>query len=177
MACVQYLSYPGGRRQRILPTIQPTGLTHRKPPPGLRTAVTVDAGTGGFTGRFISWGDETQVANDDFVRDMSAFEGGRLIFWVKTPINLEVGIRSGNVTPGDETSKVRLSQIDPDVADDTWRRVCIPLERFQGSPPRADLSQIKVFFVVASSAPSGGTGGVPETFRIDDVRWESTPCS
>ena len=62
----------------------------------LRSTLTVDASTGDFAGWFVSWGIESQADDDNFVRDMSAFQDGRLTFWVKSPINLEVGMRSGN---------------------------------------------------------------------------------
>lgn len=143
----------------------------------LRATVAVNAAQGGFAGWFVSWGNAGQVANDTVVRDMSLFEGGRLTFRVKSPIDLEVGIRSGNVTAGTETSKVLVSRFDPTVADNTWRQVCIPLTILQGPPPRADLRRIKVFFVIASNTPSGGTPrGAPATFLIDDIRWERSAC-
>lgn len=142
----------------------------------LRATVSVNAAQGGFAGWFVSWGNAAQVANDAFVRDMSQFAGGRLLFWVRSPVDLEVGIRSGNVAAGSETSKVLVSRFEPAVADNTWHRVCIPLAGLAGPPPKADLSRMKVFFVVASNTPSRGTGGMPATFRIDDVRWEKVPC-
>ena len=142
----------------------------------LRATVLVNAAQGEFAGWFASWGNAAQVANNAFVRDMSQFAGGRLLFWVRSPVDLEVRIRSGNVAAGSETSKVLVSQFEPAVVDNAWHRVCIPLAVLAGPPPKADLSRIKVFFVVASNTPSGGTRGMPATFRIDDVRWESAAC-
>lgn len=142
----------------------------------MRATISVDATRGGFAGWFVGFGNANQIANDSFTKDMSEYDCGRLVFWVKTPINLEVGIRSGNVRAGNETSKVLLSEFDRFAADDSWRQVCIPLSKFQGSAPKADLKKTKIFFVVASNTPSGGTGGVEQTFWIDDVRWESSPC-
>ena len=139
----------------------------------LRATFSVDASRGGFAGWFVAWGDASQVADDSFTKDMSDYDGGGLTFWVKSPINLEVGIRSGNVSAGAETSKVLLSEFEAFKADDSWRQICIPFSKFKGSAPKADLGKIKVFFVVASNTPSGGTGGVEQTFWIDDVSWGS----
>ena len=136
-----------------------------------KTTVTVDGSLGQWAAWFVQWG---RIGTPDTeTRNMSSFEGGNLTFWIKSQINLEIGIRSGNVPPGTETSKVILSNYPPFTPDDQWHRVSIPLSDFTGSsPPKANLRQIKIFFNVASNTPSGGTGGVPKTFWIDDIRWE-----
>lgn len=138
-----------------------------------KSTMSVDGSKGQYAGWFVQWGN--RESPDSETRDMSTFEGGNLSFWVKSSINLEVGIRSGNVQPpGTETSKVILSRnsYPPFEPDNEWHKISIPLSDFTGEAPKADLSQIKIFFVVSSNTPSGGTGGVPKTFWIDDVRWE-----
>lgn len=142
----------------------------------LKATLSVNASSGGFAGWFVSWGNEDLADDNSYTRSMSSYGGGSIIFWVKSTINLEVGVRSGNVDPGDETSKVLLSDFQSFAPDNTWRRVCIPISLFEGTAPKADLSQIKVFFVIASNTPSGGTGGVSQSFWIDDVRWETNSC-
>jgi len=140
----------------------------------LRTTVTVS--NGGYAGWFISEGDGTRVDDQSFTRDMTEYSGGALILWAKSPIDLLVGIRSGNVTAGRETSTALLSEIAPFHADDTWYRVCVPMDRLEGPAPHADLSRVKVLFFVASNDETGGTGGRARTFWIDDVRWQQTAC-
>jgi hypothetical protein len=135
-----------------------------------RATMTVNGASGQFAGWYVQWG--TVGTPDANARDMTAFTGGVLTFWVKSTINLEIGIRSGNVAPGNETSKIILSNYSPFRADSTWYKVSIPVSDFAGSAPKADLSRIKVLFNVASNTPSGGTGGIAKTFWIDDVRWE-----
>jgi hypothetical protein len=104
-------------------------------------------------------------------KDMSAFREGFLTFFVKSPIDLLVGIRSGNVQAGEETSKVCLSGFSSFDADNEWHKVSIPLSEFEGPSPKADLAQIKVFFVIGTTSElSGGTDG-DVTFWVDDVRW------
>jgi len=137
-----------------------------------RMTITVDGSRNQWAGWFVQWG---VIGSPETVnKDMSAFDGGMLTFWVKTTVNLEVGIRSANVPPGTETSKVYLNNYPPFAPNDVWQKVTIPLSHFIGSPPKADLKQIKILFVVASNTPSGGTSGNPATFWIDDIRWEKT---
>jgi len=127
------------------------------------------AAAGQYAGWFVQWG--LSGSPDTETKDMSAYSGGSLKFWVKTPVDLEIGMRSGNVGAGSETSKVLLSSYGS-YTDDSWHEVSIPISDFTGPSPKADLSQIKVLFNVASCAASGGTGGVAKTFRIDNIRWE-----
>lgn len=135
-----------------------------------RMTITVDGTQGQWAGWFVQNG--TIVSPETEAKDMSAFKDGVLTFWVKTTINLEVGIRSSDVPPGMETSKVYLNNYPPFTPHGAWQKVSIPLAHFTGPHPKANLSKIKIFFVVASNTPSGGTGGNPATFWIDDVRWE-----
>lgn len=137
---------------------------------------TVRASGNGFAGWFVSWGDESQAGDNSFTRDMSVYRGGSLVFWVKTPIDLSLGVRSGNVKPGSETSEILLSAAHAGEPSDTWQRVCVPLSVFEGGPGGADLTRMKVFFKVESNTDSRGTGGEATTFWIDDVHWEVSPC-
>jgi hypothetical protein len=140
----------------------------------LRT--TVRTSGDGFAGWFVSWGDAGLVADQSYTRDLSAYASGSLRFWLKSSTPLEAGIRSGNVTAGRETSKVILGEAYGFAPDDEWWRVCIPLTTLAGPHPRADLTRVKVLFVIASNAASGGTDGQSATFWVDDVRWLMTPC-
>lgn len=126
---------------------------------------------GQYGGWFAQWGG---IGSSD-TKNMLDYVGGNLSFWVKSAVNLEVGIRSGNVVPGTESSKVLLNKYPSFIPGDDWHKVCIPLSDFTGPAPQADLSQVKVFFVVASSTFSGGTNGKPVKIWIDDVRWEKAP--
>ena len=133
-----------------------------------RSTMTVGSG-GPWAGWFVQHGKDGTP--DSSTKDMSSFAGGHLRFWVKSPIDLLVGIRSGNVRAGQERSTVLLSSYDSFSPDNQWHQVSIPLSDFVGPSPKADLSQIKIFFNVASNAASGGTGGSPKTFWIDDIVW------
>lgn len=135
-----------------------------------RMTISVDISRNQWAGWFVQCG--TVGSSETVNKDMSAFDGGVLTFWVKTTVNLEVGIRSANVVAGTERSKVYLSNYPPFTPNGVWQKVTIPLSHFIGPPPKADLKQIKILFVVASNVPSGGTGGNPATFWIDDIRWE-----
>lgn len=137
--------------------------------------LTVQTSGKGFAGWFTAWGDATRYADEGFTRDMSRFAGGSLRFAVNSPVNLEVGIRSGNVAAGSESSKVLLSQLWVAMGSG-WKPVCLPMSLVTGPSPQADAKRIKILFVVAVSEGAGGTGGVPVTFWIDSVRWDTRPC-
>jgi hypothetical protein len=139
-----------------------------------KTSLTVDGSKNQWAGWFVQWG--IKGTSDSKTIDMSDYEGGNLTFWVKSPIKLEIGIRSGNVPFGTETSTVILSSDNypPFKTDNNWYNISIPLSNFTGKAPKADLNQIKILFNVASNTLSGGTEGVQKTFWIDDIRWEKT---
>lgn len=140
----------------------------------MKSTLSVRASAGGYAGWFIGWGNADLVANESYTRDMTDYAEGSLVFSAKSRINLEVGIRSGNVSPGRETSKVLLKGYPSFAPDNKWHQVCIPLSVLEGRGSKADLSRIKVLFVVASNTPSGGTEGRSQSFWIDDVRWEKS---
>jgi hypothetical protein len=138
--------------------------------------ITMRASGLGFVGWCIGWGDATRIADQNFTRDMSAYAGGSLRFWARSTTELEIGIRSGNVPAGSETSKVLLTMVTSFVKNGQWQSVCIPLSRFTGAFPKANLAQMKVFFVLAVNDATLGTGGVNATAYVDDVRWDRRPC-
>ena len=77
---------------------------------------------------------------------------------------------------GTETSKVHLENFPPFARDNEWHLVCVPLDNFEGGSPKADLTKIKILFVISSNVPTGGTGGVQQVFYVDDVRWIDRSC-
>ena len=112
------------------------------------------------------------TSSNNETRDMSKYSGGTITFWVKAQPQVQdllVGIRSGNVLAGNER-KVLLSRYGFS-ANNQWSKVSVLLDDLEGTSPKADLSKIKVFFVVGSgSDDTRGTNG-DATFWIDDVRW------
>lgn len=125
----------------------------------------------GWAGWYI---EEGGVGGNE-TRDLSHFLlNGHLRFSVMTTVELEIGIRSDNISPGDEQSKVCLLQYEIP-ADGTWHDVAIPLFDFwmlEWQPPtqfRLDFSKMEVYFI-ASVGPC--TEGVAVgTYWIDNVRW------
>lgn len=130
----------------------------------------------GYAGWFVTWGTRSRAGDDAWTRDMSAYAGGSLRLSARATVELEVGIRSGNIRPGEESSRVLLSRSTRFIPGTGWQRLCIPLEQLAGPEPLADLSRIKVLFVVAVSRATGGTAGAQVSFWIDDVRWDTHPC-
>lgn len=126
--------------------------------------------TNQWVGWFVMYG--VSGTPDSHNRDMSLFDGGSLRFCIKSEIDdLVVSIRSGDVTPGYEHT-VLLSEF-PEFQVGEWVEMSIPLVRFTDPPPgkpKADLSQIKVLFNIASCQESGGSDG-DQTCWVDNVRW------
>ncbi len=124
----------------------------------------------GFSGWTVQWGLETTT--DAFVKDMTTYYDGSIRFWFKAPAALQnvtnLGIRSGNVPAGKETSKVLLRNYT--TFDNTWRAVTIPIADLAKSRPFADISRTKIFFGIYVEGSSGGS----QSFWVDNVRWDTT---
>ncbi|MFH0735332.1 MAG: carbohydrate binding domain-containing protein [bacterium] len=128
------------------------------------------ASTNQWAGWFVMYGTETTP--DIWTRDVTLFKGGTLKFWIKSEISdLLIGLRSGDVTAGDEY-KMHLKNIFG-FQTGQWVEISIPIVNFtdpSGGNEKADLSQLKVFFTIASAQESGGTNGT-KSFWIDQVRF------
>ncbi|GEM_PF-811009 len=84
--------------------------------------------------------------------DLSAYAGGDLIFWVKTPADLKVEINDGS----NHTKYISAYGWD---GTNTWQDITIPLDDFG-----ADLSAIEYPFMITIEAGDS-------TFYTDSVRW------
>jgi hypothetical protein len=135
-----------------------------------KTTINVGA-TGQWAIWFVQYG---LTSSDEVTKDMSYYKKGKIKFWVKAEPaikDLLVGIRSGNVRAGEETSKVLLSNYPSFKVDNQWHEVSIPISDFLGNSPKADIMQIKVFFTIGSSSgETHGTNG-NATFWVDNVYW------
>lgn len=134
------------------------------------TFVSLNSPANGFAGFFIQHG--LALSGDNVTKDMSHYFDGSLRFWFKGPPALqnilEVGVRSGNVRPGRELSKVNLSSY---VAfDNQWHAVVIPITDFTGPRPFADLARTKVYVSFFAVGNTGGSQGI----FIDNLRWDSS---
>jgi hypothetical protein len=96
---------------------------------------------------------------------------GHLRFCVKAipSVDLEIGIRSDNIYPGYEQSKVMLSAYGIQ-AGSTWQNVAIPLSHFAELDDRLDFSKMEVYFVVSVVGSKIG-GAASGKHWIDYVRW------
>lgn len=119
----------------------------------------------GWAGLFVDEG----ALGDYESRNMSHFmDGGHLRFDIKMYHNVEVGIRSKNITGGDEKSKVLLS-VYGIPADSAWHEVAIPLKDFAFLDTNLDFSKMSVFFV--ASVVGKFIGAAEGSYWIDNVRW------
>ncbi|MFH1378835.1 MAG: hypothetical protein ABII23_01035 [bacterium] len=134
--------------------------------------VTVPADVG-FAGWYIQYGPEA-AADDSISINLSAFQTtGSLKFWVKTPVDLQIGIRSALTTDSDANkAKQYLSEIPGFLADNTWQEISISLLTLAGNESTCDMAAMKDLFIVAVTKDSDEADGSPKTFYIDHVRWE-----
>jgi len=112
---------------------------------------------GGWGGFFIQAG---QDALSTETADMSAFSGGRVRFWVKTPHDLEIKI---------DTVPKQLSSVSPAYIDDNWHEVEISLSGLG----IADFSKISPYFTITviSDGTYNNNQQISGSFYVDDVRW------
>lgn len=127
-----------------------------------RTTVRVGT-TDAYAGWFIQYG---LMGSNDTI-NMDYYKNGYLKFWVKTPINLEVKIRSSDVDSDINQAKIFLSSISGFDNDNEWHEVAVPLSGFSG----VSWNIIKEFFIISSVSDIDGTGGETKTFYVDHIRW------
>ncbi|OVE77090.1 hypothetical protein BVX98_03680, partial [bacterium F11] len=127
----------------------------------------------GFQGAGIQSG--PLLSPDTLTRDFSMYDNGSLQFLFKGPSsdtslrdNLILGIRSGNVRAGFESSKVFLRDyVD---FDDQWHGVIVPLTHFTGAKPLADLSRMKIYFNIAYVGSLDTNTEAERTVFLDNIR-------
>lgn len=151
--------------------VSPEGLRHDRLVFQRKTSSTQ------FQGLAVQWG--VGASPDTVTRNMANYYSGSLRFWFKGPAaatteldtKLMVGIRSGNVPAGKETSQVLLSNY---VAfDNQWHAVTIPFSAFAKGRPFADLSRTKIFLVLSAAGSLSTTDETQRTFYLDNVRWDT----
>lgn len=128
----------------------------------------INCPNGAWAGFFIQAGAINDVQT---TFNMETYLNGSLDFHVKAPSKLEIGIRSGDVGAGLETSKIVLQDGSYGfTANNEWCHVKIPLNLFKGPKPRADFDQIKILFVASKNDKTGPTMD-KEVFYFDCIRW------
>ena len=98
--------------------------------------------TYGWAGYYFQEGSLTNVSD---VRDLSGFADKYITFWVKTPVDLEVSLRTRDIDAGRERSKIMLSEYSIP-ADNNWHEVFIAADDFKNRDDRLDFANSKVFF-------------------------------
>jgi len=102
--------------------------------------------------------------------DMSAYSGGSLKFWVKTPVVLKVGIMSmDNLAnqQGDPPTEWIDNYGWDNTKPDDWQAITIPLDNFVTGYWHTDLSQICTLFTVSTTQLLAAS----TTVYFDNVRW------
>ncbi len=130
------------------------------------TKATYNISSVGWGGWFVQEGGEESSTS----RFMSAYDRGSayLHFWIKTDKDAQIGIRSQNITAGQERSKIILSDYRI-LLDNTWQEVYISLKDFKNKEPNLDFSQMKIYFNAALVGAK--VGAVSGDFWVDDIRW------
>lgn len=133
-----------------------------------KATVAVDASKQQWAGWFIQYGNKSETNK---TINMSDYKYGKLVFWIKSQVDLEIGIRSGNISSGSEKSKVRISNYGFQNSNSEWQRICIPIEDFTKKDANLQLADMKILFSIYSNSNTLGTNGLTD-FWVDDVRWE-----
>ena len=133
------------------------------------------SGSGGWSS---IWGEGSQEKDPDWTLDLSAYEQGSMSFYIKSPVDLMVKIRSGKgrIPPGDQDSKFRLSDIGFRLTDSDWQHVCVSLSAFKDKEPRLNFSEMKELFSIVAEEETRGTEGNEVTILIDDLKWVDASC-
>jgi hypothetical protein len=123
-------------------------------------------GPQGYAGVFIERGS----LDGHQVTDLREFAGGHLNLAVRSTYDIQIGIRSDNITPGLEQSKVWLREEGLAQCEGEWESVSIPLARLAQLEPRLDFTRMEVFLVAAVDRPHlfAATSG---SFWIAEVQW------
>lgn len=153
--------FQGAGDQLVLQTdlnVLAEGVSSRK--------ATYDVRASGWAGFYV---EEGGVGGYE-TKDLSDFqEHGHLAFWVKTTEDVEVGIRSDNISAGTEYSKVMISDYGVSL-DSEWHPASIPLSDFHALDPRTDFSRMEVYFIASIVGPKIGHAAAGD-FWIDEVVW------
>jgi hypothetical protein len=122
-----------------------------------------------YGGTGTAWFDDVFVAPAlPAPKNMADFAQGYIHFWVKTPVDLKIGVRTNNITEGTEQSFVYLSDYSVP-ADNNWREVYIALDDLKQLDSRIDYTQALVFFNAAVIGEKlGASSGA---FWIADVKY------
>lgn len=137
----------------------------------MRSTFTLDNSATGGNDALALWFVEDPIS----ARYLRFYENGFLHFWVRTPVDLQVSIRSANINPGAERSKIRLSELGIPT-NSQWQEVLIALNTFKLREPLLDFDQIKTFFTIgALSAQVGEMAN--EQFDVDNVEWLTASAS
>jgi len=127
----------------------------------------------GYAGFFVQEGELTDTTS---TKSMSGFSDGYINFWIRTPTDLQISLRSINIDEGFEMSKVRLSDYGIP-ADNNWHEVYIALDDFELWDSRIEISAMKVFFNIAVVGQFASV--LSDDFFISNIRYvrrkETTP--
>ena len=144
-------------------------------PPGYESSIRARywVTSDGYAGFFVQEGELTDTTS---TKNMSGFSDGYINFWVRTPVDLEIGIRSNNIQSGSDMSKAMLSDYNI-AADNAWHEVYIALNDFKLWDSRTNFGLMKVFFNIAVVGELASV--LSDDFFISNIRYvrrkETTP--
>lgn len=127
--------------------------------------VAFSVGSAGWAGLFFEVGSLGGTESED----LSAFSAGELTFWIRSNVDVEIGMRSANIAAGTEDSKVWIEEGYATLTGE-WQEVVIPIEDFQVLEPELCLQEMVVLFVASFVGPHYGSA-TSGTIWLDDIRW------
>lgn len=129
-------------------------------------AAEVSVSASGFAGFFI----ESGASGGSEVEDLTSLQpNGSLRFFIRSDVEVEIGIRSFNIAPGTERSRIGLRRLGYAALAGEWEEVAIPLDDFVDLEPRINFSEIEVVFAATFR---DYVGQVQAIAQFDAIRWE-----
>jgi hypothetical protein len=135
----------------------------------LRTTYALDNLNPPTNDSFAAWGITTGGL------PLQHFNTGFLRFYVRSPRNLEISMRSQNVDPDLNHAKVTLQELGVTLSPSgtgAWQQVLLPISIFLQREPQLNMSEIVNLFVIGSN--SGLIGEISDIFDVDRVEYLST---
>lgn len=127
-----------------------------------------------FTVRETGWAglffEEGNFGPDSVAYMCHFMSEGYLRFWIKSTVDVRIGIRSENIPAGGERSKVWLRSDGYANLQGEWEEVAIPLHDFDELEQRLRCDQVAVFFMAAAEGRHYGNA-TSGTFKLDHIRW------
>jgi hypothetical protein len=116
-----------------------------------------------------SWAD--WAVSEKTPKNMIAYSYGYIRFNIRSSYDIQIGIRSSNISANTNTAKQYISQYGWSAASGaSFQSVVIPVNDLVTAPAGTDLTQMVDMFIAAAVASRIGAQ-TNQSFWIDNIRW------